>query len=75
MYHWHVENKLHWVLDVVFREDDSRVRDRIGAQNLSWMRKVSAYILRQDQSKGSMNSKMIRNCINPDNIINMLASI
>lgn len=73
--HWHVENKLHWVLDVVFREDDSRVRDRIGAQNLSWMRKVSTYILRQDQSKGSMNSKMIRNCINPDNIIKMLASI
>jgi predicted transposase YbfD/YdcC len=33
--HWEVENCLHWRLDVIFREDESRYRDRIGAQNLS----------------------------------------
>src|SRR5919107_160034 len=31
--HWSVENALHWVLDVTFREDDSRVRDRTAARN------------------------------------------
>src|ERR687884_2204743 len=33
--HWAVENGLHWVLDVTFREDDSRVRDRTAARNLA----------------------------------------
>src|SRR3712207_4426404 len=32
--HWSIENALHWVLDVSFREDDSRVRDRTAARNL-----------------------------------------
>lgn len=73
--HWQVENNLHWVLDVVFREDDSRVRDRASAQNMSWMRKIAVYLLKQDSSKGSMNSKMIRNCINPDNIIKQFGLI
>jgi predicted transposase YbfD/YdcC len=33
--HWGIENALHWVLDVTFREDDSRVRDRRAARNLA----------------------------------------
>lgn len=74
-FHWQVENNLHWVLDVVFREDDSRVRDRNSAQNLSWMRKIATYLLKQDLSKGSMKSKMIRNCVKPDNIIKLLANV
>jgi predicted transposase YbfD/YdcC len=73
--HWQVENNLHWVLDVVFREDDSRVRDKAAAQNISWMRKIAIYLLKQDSSKGSMKSKMIRNCINPDNIIKQLSGV
>lgn len=73
--HWQIENNLHWVLDVVFREDDSRVRDRNSAQNLSWMRKIATYLLKQDLDKGSMKSKMIRNCIKPDNIIKLLANV
>ena len=73
--HWCVENNLHWVLDVVFREDDSRIRDRIAAQNMSWIRKMVIYLLKQDKSKGSMNSKMIRNCINPSNIIKLFGVV
>jgi predicted transposase YbfD/YdcC len=73
--HWCVENNLHWVLDVVFKEDDSRLRGRIGAQNVSWMRKMAIYLLKQDTSKGSMNSKMIRNCINPNNIIKLFGAV
>jgi predicted transposase YbfD/YdcC len=33
--HWSIENALHWLLDVTFREDDSRVRDRTAARNLA----------------------------------------
>ena len=73
--HWQIENNLHWVLDVVFKEDDSRVRDKISAQNLSWMRKMATYLLKQDKTKGSMKTKMIRNCIKPDNIINILGQV
>jgi predicted transposase YbfD/YdcC len=73
--HWQVENNLHWVLDVVFREDDSRVRDKISAQNLSWMRKMATYLLKQDKAKGSMKTKMLRNCVNPNNIINILGQV
>jgi predicted transposase YbfD/YdcC len=73
--HWQIENNLHWILDVVFKEDNSRVRDKTSAQNLSWMRKMAAYLLKQDKTKGSMKTKMIRNCIKPDNIINMLRAV
>ena len=39
--HWSVENASHWVLDVTFREDDSRVRDRTAARNLALLRKMA----------------------------------
>lgn len=71
--HWSVENNLHWVLDVVFQEDNSRIRNRNLAQNMSWIRKMALYLLKQDKSKGSFKSKMIRNCINPSNIVKLLA--
>jgi predicted transposase YbfD/YdcC len=38
--HWSIDNALHWVLDVLFREDDSRVRDRTAARNLALLRKI-----------------------------------
>ena len=48
--HWGVES-LHWYLDVVFREDDNRYRDKIGAQNLSILRKIVLGVLTKDKSK------------------------
>src|SRR4051812_7918461 len=39
--HWGIENALHWVLDVTFREDDSRVRDRHAARNLAALRRIA----------------------------------
>lgn len=49
--HWGVENGLHWRLDVVFREDANRYRNRIGAQNLSVLRKITMGILIKDKSQ------------------------
>ncbi|NGX58847.1 MAG: hypothetical protein K940chlam3_01755 [Chlamydiae bacterium] len=45
--HWCVENKLHWSLDVIFREDHSKYRDRVGAQNLSAIRKMALGLLKK----------------------------
>ena len=56
--HWAVENGLHWVLDVTFREDASRVRDRNAARNLALLRKVALNLARADTTlKASLKGK------------------
>ncbi len=56
--HWGVENNLHWSLDVIFREDHSKYRDRVGGQNLSAVRKISLGFLQKDlSSKKSIERK------------------
>ena len=56
--HRAVENGLHWVLDVGFREDDSRVRDRTAARNLALLRKVALNLVRADGSlRASLRGK------------------
>jgi predicted transposase YbfD/YdcC len=47
--HWSIENALHWVLDVTFREDDSRVRDRAAARNLALLRKIALNLVTRDR--------------------------
>jgi len=46
--HWGIENSLHWVLDVTFREDQVRYRERTGAQNLAAIRKITHGVLTKD---------------------------
>ena len=48
--HWNVENGLHWVLDIAFREDDSRVRTGHAAQNLAVLRHIALNLLKQETS-------------------------
>lgn len=48
--HWHIENKMHWILDVAFREDDSRIRMGNAAQNMSVVRRLALNLLEQDES-------------------------
>jgi predicted transposase YbfD/YdcC len=45
--HWSVENACHWSLDVTFREDDSRVRERVLGSNLTWLYRFTLSILKQ----------------------------
>jgi predicted transposase YbfD/YdcC len=55
--HWRIENTLHWQLDVVFREDDSRVRQRRLTNNLAWLRRFAISLLKRHPSNHSIKGK------------------
>jgi predicted transposase YbfD/YdcC len=56
--HWAIENGLHWVLDVTFGEDDSRVRERSTARNLAVLRRIALDLVRTNTSlKASLKGK------------------
>lgn len=48
--HWQIENNVHWVLDVAFREDECRIRKGYGAENLSTLRRIALNLLKKEQS-------------------------
>ena len=52
--HWHVENRLHWFLDVVFHEDLSRLRSGDGPQNMATVRHMAMNLLRTPKDKHSL---------------------
>ena len=58
--HWSIENGLHWVLDVVFREDARRLYDRTAAENTAFLNRLALSLLRGDPSKGSLKVKRKR---------------
>lgn len=58
--HWQIENTLHWVLDVVFAEDQSRIHGRNAAANFAFIRKFCLSLLKREPSKGSMKAKRKR---------------
>jgi hypothetical protein len=71
-----IENGLHWVLDVIFREDHSHLKDRIAGENLALLRRVVVSLLRQDQSKGSISGKLRRAAWDDDfrlHLLNLLS--
>lgn len=58
--HWGIENQVHWVLDVVFHEDASRIRSGNAPQNMAVVRHMALNLLRQEPSKRSLNMKRFR---------------
>ncbi len=58
--HWGIENSLHWVLDVVFGEEPSRIRVGHAVENFSFLRRFVTSVLRQDTSKSSLKAKRKR---------------
>ena len=70
--HWHIENQLHWVLDVAFAEDDSRVRADHGPHNLAILRHIALNALRSEPSHGSIKTKRLTAGWNNDYLARVL---
>jgi len=72
--HWSVENQLHWCLDVVFREDDSRVRKGHAGENLSRMRRLALHLLRKlpGPKRASLKTKRLLCSWKPDYLLKAL---
>jgi predicted transposase YbfD/YdcC len=73
--HWGIENGLHWVLDVVFREDDSRVRAGHGGANLALLRRVAVALLKRAPGKGTTPTKRLKAGWDDDYLLQVLQGI
>lgn len=72
--HWGIENELHWVLDVAFREDDSRVRIGHAAENLAVIRHMALNLLKQEKSaKGGVKAKRLQAAWNNDYLVKVIS--
>jgi len=58
--HWQIENGLHWVLDVAFREDESRTRDAKAGANLALLRRIAVSLLRRADTKGGIHTRRLK---------------
>lgn len=72
--HWGIENRLHWSLDVVFREDDSRIRSDHAPDNMTLIRKIALNLLSKESSKGSKKRKRLKAGWDNDFLIQVLLS-
>jgi predicted transposase YbfD/YdcC len=62
--HWEIENGFHWVLDMTFREDDSRIRRGHGAENFATLRQFALSVLKRESTAISIRKKRIRSGFN-----------
>jgi len=58
--HWKIENSCHWILDVVFREDDARNRAGNSAKNFAVLRRMALALLKADNTKSSIHLRRMR---------------
>ena len=70
--HWGIENKLHWSLDVVFHEDDSRIRKGHAPENMTVIRKIALNLLAKESSQGSKKGKRLKAGWDNDFLIRVL---
>lgn len=70
--HWSIENSLHWVLDVDFNEDKSRVRTGFAPQNASWVRALALSLLKKEPTEMSIRRKINQAIDSTDYILKVL---
>ena len=73
--HWGIENQLHWVLDVTFGEDASRIRNGHSPENFALLRRMAVSLLNQESStKRSLRQKAKRAAMNTNYMLQVLAT-
>lgn len=70
--HWGVENSLHWVLDVTFREDECRIRRGNGSENFAVLRHIALNLLKREPSKHSVKRKRFLAALSFDYLLSVL---
>lgn len=73
--HWAIENSFHWVLDVTFGEDMSRIRTEESAENMAVLRTIALNLLKHDTSKSSLRQKRFRAAMDNDFLFHLLTQI
>ena len=74
--HWAIENSLHWVLDIAFREDECRLRKEHGAQNFAIIRHIALNLLKQDtRLKVGIKNKRLRAGWDQDYLLSVLRTL
>ncbi|MBM9614038.1 ISAs1 family transposase, partial [Desulfobulbus rhabdoformis] len=58
--HWGIENSLHYVLDVTFREDECRIRKDDAPENFAVLRHIARNLLQREKTKMSIKQKQFR---------------
>jgi predicted transposase YbfD/YdcC len=59
--HWAIENSCHWSLDITYREDESRIREKQLRENFAWLNRLTLSLLKQHGGRGSVAMKR-RSC-------------
>jgi predicted transposase YbfD/YdcC len=72
--HWGIENSCHWILDVTYREDESRIREESLRENMAWLNRFTLSLLKQHRDRKSI--AMRRHCCgwNENYLLQVLAS-
>lgn len=71
--HWSIENSLHWIMDVTFREDESRIQSEMGASNFSWLRRFAISLLKNEPTmKDTVRQKRMEATRNVDYLMAVL---
>lgn len=72
--HWGIENGLHWVLDIAFREDESRVRKDYAPENMAVLRHIALNLLKQEQTaKIGIKAKRLKAAWDQDYLLKVLS--
>lgn len=72
--HWKIENQVHWVLDVVFREDGCRTRKDNASQNMAVLRQIALSLLQREQTaRVGIKAKRLKAALDENYLLKVLS--